>query len=146
MDYANFLGSSGNFEGGQINLRYPRGIDSTQTNQNKRAWVDMYYDYNKIYTQYRCGQLRLGHNGYAGLMISEVGHHTMDGHLYLWDGLNNSVINQGKPSDNRDANLVIRHLPTKTTYQDNFRLENVKVVILEFVVHFLQNKIGEYLI
>lgn len=109
-----------NFEGGELRMHYPYNID---TKQEKFAWVDMYYDYNKIYTQYRCGQLRLGHNGYAGLMISEVGHHTMDGHLYLWDGLNNSVIMQNKPGDTRNSNLVIRHAPSKTTYQDNFRLQ-----------------------
>lgn len=109
-----------NFEGGELQMHYPYNID---TKQEKFAWVDMYYDYNKIYTQYRCGQLRLGHNGYAGLMISEVGHHTMDGHLYLWDGLNNSVIMQNKPGDTRNSNLVIRHAPSKTTYQDNFRLQ-----------------------
>lgn len=109
-----------NFEGGELQMMYPYNIDTTQS---KFAWVDMYYDYNKIYTQYKCGQLRLGHNGYVGLSISEVGHHTMDGHLYLWDGLNNSVIMQNKPGDTRNSNLVIRHAPSKTTYQDNFRLQ-----------------------
>lgn len=109
-----------NFEGGELRMHYPYNRD---TKQEKFAWVDMYYDYNKVYTQYRCGQLRLGHNGYAGLMISEVGHHTMDGHLYLWDGLNNSVIMQNKPGDTRNSNLVIRHALSKTTYQDNFRLQ-----------------------
>ena len=109
-----------NFEGGELRMHYPYNIDSMQSDF---AWVDMYYDYNKVYTQYRTGQLRLGHNGRAGLMISAVGHHTMDGHLYLWDGLNNSVIMQNKPGDTRNSNLVIRHAPSKTTYQDNLRLQ-----------------------
>ena len=122
----NFLGSSGNFEGGQINLRYPRGIDSTQKDQDKRGWVDMYYDYNKIYTQYRCGQVRIGHKGRVGIAVSEVGHHTIYGHTYLWDSLNNSVIVMGNPGDDRDGNLVIRHSPTKTTYQNNLLCLNVE--------------------
>jgi len=122
IEIAGHAGKSSKTEGAQINLKYPYDIDTKQT---KYAFVDMYYDGGPYLTNYKSGKLRLGFEpiSYVGLSISDNGHHTMDGHLYLWDGLNNSVIVQGKAGDSRNQNLVIRHSPTKSTYQDNFRLQ-----------------------
>ena len=113
-------GTSASLEGGQINLMHGHSL---QTSSNPTTSIDSYYDKNKVYGQYQTEYFRvfdrLSGNVKIGLGKNNI--HFLHGHLTLYDGNNAAVFNHGKPGghgSNGYPDLLFRHFPSKTTYQD----------------------------